>query len=606
MNTGRRALLKDVLRLAGLLAAVSVLGTVVNLRNWAAGGTTILWPAIALLTAHILCSPRERMPYYLATGFIVDLCVNIATGHGWTSLYMSGCNTLEATLASQLLHPVMAPNPDLRERRQFLSFLVYGMILAPGVTALLASFGYAHGDFFGSVQDAQLRGWFLADALGMATIVPLYIAYRTQQTRPRRSGKEVILLWLILVAATVAAFGQKRFPLLFIVIPCLLPLGIRLGLAASAFGLVLIATIGGILTAAGIGPATLIPHADTAHRDMLLQVFVATAMMTLYIMEVLTSESNRLQAKLQESENRFRLLAESSRDIITFAGLDNRRRYVSPAVRSVLGWDPEEMVGQSFHALVHPDDKEKLEAMLRDCIAGHIGGTLAYRCQTKAGEYLWLESNPQLYRDPATGEPVGVVTVARDITDRRKAEDELHRAFQLVENLASVDGLTGMATRRRFDETLQIEWQRAERNDSKISLLMIDVDHFKPFNDLYGHLAGDECLRRIGGAVRQVVFRANDLVARYGGEEFAVILPDTDEAGALLVCNKILEAVHACHIPHAANSFEAVTVSAGCATASAKNGTTAIQTLQAADQALYRAKAQGRNRVESAETLEVP
>jgi diguanylate cyclase (GGDEF)-like protein/PAS domain S-box-containing protein len=344
----------------------------------------------------------------------------------------------------------------------------------------------------------------------------------------------------------------------------------------------------------------LIQNSTLAFRDLALQIFIAIAMLLLYIAEVVTSESTRLQLSLKASEARFRLLAESSRDIIVMLGLHGERLYVSPAITEVLGWQPQEVLAETFRDRVHPEDAQKLTQLLEDCAAGKPTRPLAYRSRTKGGEYHWLETNPRLYHDPLTGEPAGIVSILRDVAERKTAEEELSRAFRMVQNLASIDGLTGIANRRLFDETLEREWRRAVRDGRQLSLALLDVDHFKLYNDLYGHLSGDDCLRQIAESIRNVVTRAADLAARYGGEEFALILPNTDRNGALKICNEILAAVRKRNIVHNANPHAVVTVSAGCVTCIARDDSNYRVALEAADAALYRAKALGRNRVEVA------
>jgi diguanylate cyclase (GGDEF)-like protein len=161
------------------------------------------------------------------------------------------------------------------------------------------------------------------------------------------------------------------------------------------------------------------------------------------------------------------------------------------------------------------------------------------------------------------------------------------------------DGLTGLANRRAFDEALEREWKRTLREGTQVSLLLLDIDHFKRFNDLYGHQVGDDCLRAVAqaavGAVRQT-----DIVARYGGEEIAIILPQVDTRGAAEVAEKVRAAIEALRLPHAENpeGRDWLTVSIGAATALARYGGTMRMPeslLLAADHALYKAKHAGRN-----------
>jgi diguanylate cyclase (GGDEF)-like protein/PAS domain S-box-containing protein len=589
-----------------LLALATALAALLNLQSWSAGGVTILWPTNGFVVAWLLCEPRRRWPVYLAIAGAADLGLNLFVNGGGTALYLAGCNVLEIWLAAALLYRTIAPDPDLTRRNQLLALILNGMLIAPIVAGGLASFAFAHGALFSHAQRLVFRTWTVADALGMATIAPLYLSYRHRAGFNVRSRTEVATLYSLIIGATLLVFMQSRYPLLFVLLPLLLMLGVRLGLAASAMGLFIVTTIGGLLTSWGYGPANLIRGSDMAQRDLALQVFVAVAMLMLYLLEVVMSESNRLQISLKASETRFRLLAESSRDIIVMTDLHGTRHYVSPAVQEVLGWLPAEMIGHSYREIVHPKDMAMFERSIAECTAGRPTGPMAYRCKTRAGDYRWLEANPRLYQDPLTGKPAGIVSILRDISDRKKNEDELARAFQMVENLASIDGLTGIANRRRFDETLDREWRRAVRDGSEISLVLIDVDHFKLYNDLYGHLSGDDCLRQIAESLSKVVTRAADLAARYGGEEFAVILPNTGRAGALELCREILAAVRRRNILHDGNPHAVVTVSAGCITCLADEESSYVASMLAADAALYRAKALGRNRVEVAEPLSEP
>jgi diguanylate cyclase (GGDEF)-like protein len=186
-------------------------------------------------------------------------------------------------------------------------------------------------------------------------------------------------------------------------------------------------------------------------------------------------------------------------------------------------------------------------------------------------------------------------------TDLVNARNSLEMLNKALEKLAMQDGLTGLANRRQFDVSLNIEFARAMRNASSLALIMIDVDCFKQYNDTYGHAAGDECLKAIGKAVRDTPRRTGDLAARYGGEELAVLLPGADVAGALLVAEKIRAAVEGLRLTHIANGKGIVTISAGvhAVVPQGSNGA-AVDLVVAADKALYQAKTNGRNRVCSA------
>ncbi len=184
-------------------------------------------------------------------------------------------------------------------------------------------------------------------------------------------------------------------------------------------------------------------------------------------------------------------------------------------------------------------------------------------------------------------------------TDRRKAREfELLELTEQLRKLSVVDGLTGIANRRNFDEELTRIWRRAQREGAPVSLVLIDIDHFKKYNDHYGHLAGDDCLRRVAQALQHAVKRPFDLVARYGGEEFAVVLPDTGIPGAKRLAEEMRNAVEALDIAHAASPVSGrVTISSGAAAMAPEAGAQPDLLIAAADACLYEAKLAGRNRV---------
>lgn len=174
---------------------------------------------------------------------------------------------------------------------------------------------------------------------------------------------------------------------------------------------------------------------------------------------------------------------------------------------------------------------------------------------------------------------------------------ELEHANRELQQLSSTDGLTGLANRRMFDQVLEQEWARARRSSQPLALLMLDIDLFKHYNDCYGHLAGDDCLRQVAGLIHAHSRRASDLPARYGGEEFAVIAADIDVDGALSLAEGICRAIEAQAIAHARSPFARVTISVGVAVRVPQDGEGVAVLIHQADQALYRAKSGGRNRV---------
>jgi diguanylate cyclase (GGDEF)-like protein/PAS domain S-box-containing protein len=233
--------------------------------------------------------------------------------------------------------------------------------------------------------------------------------------------------------------------------------------------------------------------------------------------------------------------------------------------------NPDELRKKLMHLDTHPQDSIRGEFELKD------------------GAVVEAFSYPVLGKD--NGEQYGRIWTFRDIT-------EIRHYWDMLEELSTTDGLTGIGNRRRFDQFLEGEWHRSMRDYSELSLLLLDIDHFKQFNDRYGHLAGDDCLRQIASVLSGTVKRAGDLVARYGGEEFACVLPATAREGALRIAGEIANEIGGLNIPHEDSPVAGhVTVSIGVATAIAGKGREYSDLLKEADQCLYYAKQQGRNRV---------
>lgn len=177
-------------------------------------------------------------------------------------------------------------------------------------------------------------------------------------------------------------------------------------------------------------------------------------------------------------------------------------------------------------------------------------------------------------------------------------ESELKSVNGKLTVLSFADGLTGIANRRRFDESLKEQFARARRTGTPLSLLMIDIDFFKYYNDCYGHVAGDEVIRTIAAEIQNKLRQSDDLVARYGGEEFAVVLPNTDPISALIVAERLCTAIRKLHMPHVHSPYEIVTVSIGLTTFESADPRMHPRTLvEVADQSLYEAKIFGRNRI---------
>jgi len=324
---------------------------------------------------------------------------------------------------------------------------------------------------------------------------------------------------------------------------------------------------------------------------VVLALALLIAMLGLYLIREVF-KGRRMALALAATEADFRTLAEESSDMVTRIAFDGTLRYVSPSARRIVGWHAEQLVGTPALAGADPEDLPRLEAIVADLRSGaRDEARIVYRTRHRDRGEIWVESTMRVTHS-TSGDVNGVVAVTRDMTEHKDLEEKL-------EALAIRDGLTGLANRRRFDDELQKEWARARRDGSTLGLLMIDVDHFKAFNDRYGHQAGDGCLQALGQILAAAPRRPGDLAARYGGEEFAVLLPNTDAAGCRQTGERIRAMLAEACVPHADNPAARVTVSIGAAIADIRLTKAAppAALVRLADGALYAAKNNGRNRL---------
>jgi len=252
---------------------------------------------------------------------------------------------------------------------------------------------------------------------------------------------------------------------------------------------------------------------------------------------------------------------------------------------------------------VAPDDRERARADIETALYSEapFEHSVSILAEEQPHGHITARGIPEL--DQA-GKMLSLFGVIVDITAQKRVEQELKNAHQaaesanrVLETLARHDALTMLANRRHFDDTIATEFRRAARDSQPIGLIMVDLDHFKAYNDQYGHPAGDSCLRLVAQAVAAVPQRPADLVARYGGEELVVLLPNTDLAGTETVADLLVQAVRELHIPHVGNPAKIVTISCGAAIFEPESDPhVPVLLIERADQALYTAKRGGRNR----------
>lgn len=584
------------LRLAGIFLTVMLSILWVGNFDRTQTGTNIIWLANGLVLAYLLLAPRWRWPWYVAVAFASMFLGSIFIGDTpGISLVNNLLNILEILVGALLLKRKSTELPHFTDGRFIMRFVGLACLLGPSIAAI--PFGVFkhlanHQDFLNTILD-----WISGDGLGIAVVTPTIVAILENRMRNAYLLRRKWFYPAMLIAVTVISFREPNAPLLFLVFPFLVLVLTQIDLGWAALCTLVVAIIGSWYTVHGRGPLGAAPHLGHQWKAAILQLYLAALMFTLYAISVVFGNLRKTQGELRKIAALHKLVVDNSRDAIVLGDLDGTQTYVSPGIRQLAGWEPRELTGRAIRELIHPADIAEVEMAMRALRAGAEGGTLEYRTRCRNGEYIWVEGSLRVYRDPATGIPVGFLNLVRDITERKRSEENLQSAYRAMESLVVVDALTGISNRRRFDEALATEWRRALRDSEKVSLLLIDADHFKRYNDTYGHVRGDSCLKQIAEAALDVVLRPGDLVARYGGEEFAVVLPGTDDMGAKAVAEDICQAVRNRRLPHEGNAPGIVTVSIGCATIVPQRGKTPQDLIEAADQALYRAKGRGRNRV---------
>ena len=327
----------------------------------------------------------------------------------------------------------------------------------------------------------------------------------------------------------------------------------------------------------------------------LLTALVLLFLLGLYLQEKSATRLARQLVELERAQEGLRLadvvVKHTGEGIVVLdAGL--KIQSVNPGFERVTGYLAKEVLGKGPQILEAPEHSSNIFSQISSSLQSgdHWEGTLWAR--RKSGDNFPMEANVDVVH-AEDGSVLHHVMVFHDATVQKQLEDRLRE-------LSATDGLTLVANRRMFDEVLEREWHRAMRNNEPVSLIMADIDMFKSYNDLYGHVAGDDCLRRVAQAISDSAQRGGDLVARYGGEEFAVILPNTDEKAAREIAEKIRVAVERLQISHDGNLMARhITISLGVSTRVPPQTTDFISLMQSADKALYRAKEGGRNSVAS-------
>ncbi len=566
---------------------------------WLAGpkNFSVFWPSNGLLLGLLLISSRRHWRglflLHFLTGIVVHFYLHFSL---YQSSVLSAGNILEVLI---VLVPFRAMPPRQVNLTRFRSLVQFtlGCLLAPAISATFVV-GLS-GHFLPEVTlTALYRGWYMADALGLFLVTPLVLMIGRDESVEvfrRKQLPQTLLLLALVPIPNLLLSSPQRIPLLFFDYPLLVFVAFRLGMGGAAISVLLMAIPVFHYAFSGVGIFGMHAFADTHVRIFLLQAYLFIQLVMVYLISSVLAHQKRLQRDLEKSEERYRSLADNSWDVIIQSDASGKRQYVSPAVEEIIGWTRQEMLDGTFGDYIHGADLARMEEMMRRLREDDDKQTLLFRMLHKNGGYLWMEIKVRAVRDPKTGELKETVSVMRDVSDRVARDKEMKDAVARAQALAMTDELTGLGNRRGFDEMLDAAWSQSAALQSPLSVLMIDADNFKLFNDEHGHLAGDACLRMLASLISNCIRKPADYPARYGGEEFSVILPNTDARVAESIAERIRFTIAGASVHSGSLGGASVTVSIGITTRIANASLSPRDFIRAADAALYDAKRAGRN-----------
>lgn len=550
------------------------------------GGVAFLWAATGYLIAELTVVRRRRWLATLAVAACASMVATGVFGLGWSSAApMAAANILEAWLAAFYIRR-HAPESALTTLGWFGRFTLFAALLPTVLSGAIAALVAIS---VGREPIVTFVHFYSGHALSTLTFAPVFILLLSGEVRSfvkQASGRLVEALALIglSLGATILCFTQISYPLLFLPVLPIILATFRLGRGGTVVCILLLTLIGGACTLAGLGPAQLI-SGNPGLRIQFFQFYLAMTVITAWPVAADLSNRSRLHRNLRQSEERYRMIAEHSSDILLQTSAEGIVRYVSPAVKVLAGYDPAALIGTNAAALIDSQYRNQARqlhaATLREPQQTH---SLEYEGVSADGRLRWFETHSRAILDD-NGAIDGVISIIRDITTRKAAEAALSAA-------ALTDPLTGLLNRRALAAELDARFKLGSVTSSQHCIALLDIDHFKKVNDLHGHDAGDAVLRNFAALAKRSI-RKNDLVARVGGEEFVIFFEDTSIAQARAICEslrtKLADSVTQVH-----GKEIIVTVSGGVARLQSSDVDAAMRL---ADVALYEAKRGGRDRL---------
>ncbi len=560
------------------------------------GEFAIYWPPSGLYLAAILASPNGATRRWIIASACAANMLSDVVFHEQrllVSLGFCAANSVEALTAAWAARRYRLFPDGLLTLRDVVGLALIVTVCSGPASALVGATVLQIG--FGGSWINPFREWWVSVTVGEIVFFPLFWKI-VQGWRPpqcprmwaRFAESAGAIAAMALAAWLIFHVGER--PIAYLTVPFSLWLALRAGTGGVAIGNVVLSVIAVWYTARGEGPIGRIEPIE--FRAVFIQVFNLTAAMSGLVLSAVVNERQRSLAERIESDERFRDLFDNVSDLVAVTDASGRLLFTNKAWAGLIGasGDVSEL---PLADLLHANSREVFEHVL-DVLpeAGVLNG-IELEIVTPDGNVVDVEGSFSCRS--STGATNRIRMIFRDVTSRKITAQKLEQAHQQLEAanrqlqlLAATDGLTTLANRRAFHDRLNEECQSAARHDRPLSLILLDVDHFKSYNDAFGHPAGDDALRNVGWLLKEGV-REIDIAARIGGEEFAVILPETDAAEALLVAERLRRSIGEFRW-----SLRRVTASLGVTTL---RGADALPELlvETADQALYQAKHGGRD-----------
>ncbi|HET9448880.1 MAG TPA: MASE1 domain-containing protein [Steroidobacteraceae bacterium] len=474
------------LGIAALYVAAAWLGITLTPQS---GPVAAVWLSNGLLAGILLLRSREEWPAILAACFVANVAVNSFSGSSLaTATGFSVANTVEVLIAALALRPSLTGLSSLGEPRVLVRFFLFAVVVATGVSAAFGSMVALAAT--GSAFMPTLFRWWTSDALGMAVMLPLVLGLRpaeVRQTLRDANWSTLAGTFALLLGANLLVFAQSRFPVLFLVMPPMLLIAFRLGYAATAAAIFLTAAMAVVSTIAGYGPFTLLRELTMTQRFLAIELVIAALILTSYPVCAVIARQRRLLHDVAASEERFRVIAVNSIDIIAVTDESGAWTYLSPSVAEVFGWSPGELIGSTGLEYVHPEDAAlyaggiELLRKGREVLAG------SFRMRHRDGRYIWVETISRPLRGAAGAGSLGWVSNTRDISARKRIEQMQNEFIATINHelrtpLTAMLGSIALAASGKFgkpDPQLARLLEMARANGDRLGQLINDILDFE-------------------------------------------------------------------------------------------------------------------------------